>query len=432
MKWSCWLLLVMGFSAAAHAGDWYEKGNGGFTINCPGKSPQVFDLYELENRFRVGVETPKKLTLDQNKSGSLKERFQYLLEKIARLNPHRAVLYADWYKTFADESEFLPHAHLSPVEDLGLAEPGAGCSLLQTVFQRTPGLLNRRYTVDEGIWNSLSPLNQAALLLHEFAYREFASAPSFHETSEQTRYFNALVNSSEFAEMTPKDYLQTLQMIHVARADYQGNSVLLSYKNITEEHTWTLLPLQFQSSGIPETIIFEAGDQIHQGEMIFDSVCRDVDGLQAFGVVSYGITGKILYIGELKGFSGVSSCLIEMRSPKRFLVRGNSWGFDSDGHLMFAEGSFNQLTDRNASNPLIYEYYIFTALLSENPVAMDMAFGPDLVIKSVEFDSSACYTYFNPGYRQIRLSRTGAMSSAGVTFHPDQIDKEVQSLPACE
>lgn len=139
------------FSSVSFAQDWYEKGNGGFVVTCPGKPQQVLDIYELENRFQIQThqETAnpvlQNMVLDLDKSESLDQRVQYLLSKIARLNPSRAQLYAQWYKSFPAEAEFLPGIHLNPIGDTGLAVPGEGCSLQQAVFQRAPGILNKFY-----------------------------------------------------------------------------------------------------------------------------------------------------------------------------------------------------------------------------------------------------------------------------------------------
>ena len=232
-------MLVSSLSFAG--GEWYEKGNGGFILQCPVKANQTLDLFELQDRYKTSM------TLDTDHAGSVKERVEYLLAKIERLNSNRAAKYRMWFASYEQEAEYVPNIQFDRLGDLGLVRIPDVCNLAQVIFQREPGILNSaRYTVNKKLWETLTVLDQAALVMHELIYREFVSSPNFHQTSERSRYFNALVNSKEILKMPLEKYMGILQELKVASAGYnqlnpawtpQWGNLAAYWPMRSEEHT---------------------------------------------------------------------------------------------------------------------------------------------------------------------------------------------------
>ena len=210
-------LVVLLSSSLSFAQDWYEKGNGGFVLKCPSQPLRVLDLQELESRYK------SEMTLDEQNLSSLKGRIEYLISKLEKLNPQRAQKYRSWYSVYDQETEYVANTEFDVIGDLGMVRIPAGCKLSQIAFRREPSILNKaRYTVSKDLWDQLGIIDKAALVMHELIYREFSASPNRHQTSEPSRYFNALVNSKELQTMTVDQYLKVLKKLRVTSVGYSS------------------------------------------------------------------------------------------------------------------------------------------------------------------------------------------------------------------
>lgn len=199
------LSLVIGSSAFA-GGVWFESGNGGFVVTCPQKSPVVLDLHEGEDRY--GMIQDKDVDSLQN----LDTRMAYLLRRLYHLDPSRVVLYIGWYKSFKKDAVFV-EGTFKEVSDVGLGVAPVGCKFELAAFQRTPNrIVHHRYVINKTLWTKMDVLNQAALLMHEFIYRESLSFQIITPiTSETSRYLNSFINSVAVDMHSPTDYYLMLR-----------------------------------------------------------------------------------------------------------------------------------------------------------------------------------------------------------------------------
>ena len=250
------LHLVFAFTNTAHAqADWWDKGNGGFVLACAGQNLRTFDLYELQDRYE------DQMSLDKNSSENLDERVNYLLDKIAVLNPVRAQKYRKWFLDFFSELQFTNDS-LQANPDIGFGQVPAGCSLELAVFQRNPGIINRyRYTVRKTLWDQLDVIGQAALVLHELIYREAVQQDNQHQTSERSRFLNAWINSKEFSRVSLNEYLSRLQALHFRDAEYGLHQIYLGHYN-EDKRAWEKFDLKFFESGSVATITVDAKDPL--------------------------------------------------------------------------------------------------------------------------------------------------------------------------
>jgi hypothetical protein len=142
-----------------------------------------------------------------------KDELKIALQVVARLmpsSPSRAKMYANWLRSFKSETSFISSASLKPVDDsFHIFIPDQdGCSLKQAAVQINPQFPgDRRYYIESDIWNAMSPVVKAGLMLHEVIYRE--ARIRGQTNSKITRYFNSLLFTTEIYKSTlpPKDDL---------------------------------------------------------------------------------------------------------------------------------------------------------------------------------------------------------------------------------
>lgn len=425
------LIAILLSASVSHAGgDWYEKGNGGFIISCPNRPTQLLDLYELQYRFR-DISGLRNMSLDTTEFKTLDERFHYLLQKITRLNPNRASLYEGWYEDFKQEAEFLPGIHLNPIGDVGLVTPEPDCNLQQVVFQRDPSILSpHRYTIDLDSWNSLRTIDQAALLIHEFSYREFTQPPNSHATSESARYFNALVNSQELSNMPVSQYLRTLQMLNVVRADYLSNPVLLAVKDRTT-NTWHHFPLEFDKDNALSTITYESSATLEQAGATMSSTCSANNGdLLAMGVAYYNPQGLIMSLSEVpEGTPGFSRCMVNVDTKRQLLARAYNLKFNSDGNLRVSSGTFKISNYGFFSYPLVLKNHNFIiGSDSIKNVQISVQYDANHDIEFIDYWGKAC---LNPSTGDVMLSNWDATKTPS-TLSGQDLEQQILALPACQ
>jgi len=327
------LIVPILFSLNTYAGtDWMDRGNAGYVVQCPSAPLQTLDLHEAQNFFHLKPDTQS--------SSSTQERFLYLVSKIEKFNPTRAALYKSWYQLFEsdpNEVEYVPKMEIAmPTNDLGTVWVAEGCKLEQVVFQRQQSVFNKaRYTVNLELWNQLSPVDQAALIFHEFAHREFSTPPSAHETSETARKFNGWVNSEDFNSITLQNYLQELQNMFVVKAEYHNHSVLLAYKDMAH-NKWVQLPLDFLENGLARTVVLEAVPlYINQFRIAAACTENSPSKLKSLGQVYFNDQGYILlleYDLHLNSTDDVETC-VPWSAIGNYFVAGHTWEFDENENL---------------------------------------------------------------------------------------------------
>lgn len=282
------LVLTLGCSFAAQAGDdWYEKGNGGFLLSCPGKAQRIFDFYEGETRHLFQMNVTENQKLDT--------RMNWVLDRLHKVNPTRAALYKGWYESFFLESQFLENTKLNPLGDIGFGYIPKECQLEQVIFQRSPSILNRsRYMINRDLWDTLDVVQKSLLITHELIYRELTAPGYGHQTSESVRYFNALIHSENLAQISTKDYLLALQELRFLQADYQGFVILLGTK--TSAGGWKAFNIEFYDSNSVSHAVLQSEQNFRKGAFQFANRCPELDIEGYNNYVGFYPNGDLQYI----------------------------------------------------------------------------------------------------------------------------------------
>lgn len=217
----CLLLLALLFSPLAQATK--IVGNGGDAIVCspPGVRPvEMLDAFEAREIH--------KMTLDMGAAGlTYQDKVVLILNRIARLNPHRAALYSKWAKSFESETNFIVNEQIIQVPDVGPAFIPIGCQLVQTAVQQDPELPEDfRYTIRKDIWDAMDADNKAILVLHEMIYREVLGQETEQgagQNSKLVRYFNGYIASDKLKTDSLNAYIGILRLVNLYTADAQNS-----------------------------------------------------------------------------------------------------------------------------------------------------------------------------------------------------------------
>ncbi|UOF00562.1 hypothetical protein [Bdellovibrio reynosensis] len=317
MKYLNLLLVLFGFffSSVSFANNWYDRGNGGFTVVCPDSSV-VLDLFETDINGLVKVHYSSQETA--------LAKAQDIVGRLKGLDPAREALYQTWLQDFFTEVSFVKNANFAPVNDLGLVALPSNCALKQVVFQRNPSVLNSsRYLIDSELWNSIDENQQAALMVHEIIYREFINGTSFETSSERVRHFNALLHSNVLKNWNLKTYLDVLKGLHVSTYTYEGLSFLIGYSD--ERFNYVASNIEVQEGRILSGTLstFAAIDL-----PLLKWNCSTKNAPAALGNVVLAEDGRIKNLKVSAQWLAYSDCLPSFTLAPQFVVVGTEWLFD--------------------------------------------------------------------------------------------------------
>jgi len=423
-------LLLLFAASFSHANpDWFERGNGGFAVVCPGSEPQTLDLFEA-----YSPEYHRNWTLDEESIHDTATRVNYLLTKIEKLNPSRAKLYREWYKTFNEEAEFLKDAKFENFNDTGKVSIPDSCELKQVFYQRDPSVLNKfRYTANANVWNSLTPKHQAALILHELIYREFAHQPFPHMTSEPSRYLNGWINSLETKTVSQQDYILKLQSLYVTRADYKGYPVLLSYQSVSQG-TWEAIPVKFDANN-GDTLALEATEPLTQGSVTLTPYCLSPEKVGSLGFATILPDGKIDSLSTNLAIITIQMCLATYQPTSDFKIHGAYWKFS--GNYLGSAGRSAVRMDPFGGWLFSYGDYEVTTLHPEASTNINIYFDSQGRPERFTFLGNACLTkaagtMTGGPTKKIRVGMTYFDASLELSQWPlKELDARAQALPAC-
>lgn len=219
MKLLLFLLFVLLFSCLETFAN--EKGNGGDGVVCYKANGEInrvtlFDHHE-------GTYRHKELILDYGKSEtSYIEKVNYVLDRLAIINPSRAMLYRGWFAEFEQNTNRLRGIELIDIPDAGNGRIPKGCKLEQLATQEEPIYSSdKRYTINQDLVDHLSEEGHAGLIIHELVLRE--SLMYNHINSTRSRFLNLFISSKVMNRITHKDFLFNLyEKAKFWRADAHG------------------------------------------------------------------------------------------------------------------------------------------------------------------------------------------------------------------
>jgi hypothetical protein len=138
-------------------------GNGGSTVNCPHKPPELLDLYE--GRALYGFELSPGIPAQ----GEPLEIAEKLLGRMFNYDPSYYVRVKDGLKHVTEVMRMIaPGESLTPLPDVFPVVLPSGCVLGQLANYND---LEDVVRVDGGIWAQLTDAQRAALLMHEAVYK---------------------------------------------------------------------------------------------------------------------------------------------------------------------------------------------------------------------------------------------------------------------
>ena len=186
------------FSISSLAG-WQDIGNGGDVVICESNSGTVrketyyaYDFYETFYRYRLGIAIPWLTTDPVEISRRLLQRIPHPYESL------RGEAF-ELIKNMMSESAF--YENLPNAKDSGLAYVGYGCRVEQLILQKEPTHPGEPYyRININIWNKLSPVQIATIMIHEAFYRMSPEAKRRY-SSEPIRYVVALVLSNSLHDL---------------------------------------------------------------------------------------------------------------------------------------------------------------------------------------------------------------------------------------
>lgn len=197
------LYILSGHSA--YAGD--ERANGGDAIVCRDDSGNILraealDLYEarevLELKIDAGLPAP-----------SIIDAVQKVFERIPDFDTTRKKNYRKWANEFESEASRLKNVHLVDVPDSNHVAIPKGCAIEQLVVQvSTPLQHQKRYVINQDIWERLDDASKVTMTIHEIVYREAIQLG--HLNSINSRYLTGRLLGEDFSGISTKDYARLL------------------------------------------------------------------------------------------------------------------------------------------------------------------------------------------------------------------------------
>lgn len=185
-----------------------EVGNGGNAVVCP-KRVELLDIYEAGILRRTKV--------DPSLKGS--DPFQIAKERLALLSeadPKSVKIYEAELERLKKEISFEDELVLKPIDDsLHAFEPKEkGCKITQlAVFRKKPLPGEKLVLVEKTIWQRMSPIHQAGLLLHEAIYKHLSDLGE--KDSSKARYLVSYVLSEAFSKKDTESYWQLIQKMRL-------------------------------------------------------------------------------------------------------------------------------------------------------------------------------------------------------------------------
>lgn len=286
MKCLLSVLLILGMASLSMAHDFPEQlfgnqvGNGGKGVVCRDKqnqikSVQLLDFYEASV---LGRGMPRYSGKDYS------EMATNAIDRLKTIDPQKFILYRSEWMGFENNRAFIRAPIIETPDSDHIIAPPPGCTIEQLAIQITPAFpQDRRYNINEMLWQKMSETNRAGLILHEIIFREAIARG--HKNSIAVRYLNAVIASGEIARLSAVEYgnmiheahLATLRWTHVDQwalvdtigmgwedakkaCNYLERGVLpskIQLQNTSQDLRTSLLVARIMEESIPESWMFE-------------------------------------------------------------------------------------------------------------------------------------------------------------------------------
>lgn len=262
-------------SSAIQIASGYERGNGGVGLSCSGESAVgvgVFTLDRIEGQMLYGFESNGEISHSTNEN----EIVRTILNKLSQKDKTRASKYARWFDQLLEARIFIGNASFSLMNDTDLVMIPDGCQLKQiAVFETDNSGAAVHFYFDQKIWNQLSVLDKAYLLLHEIIYREARLPEINQQTSKGARYLNEWL-FSHISEMTQESFIEALKKAQFKEAEYNDMPIFLGRLNLRGEFEEAPLEYFDDSSHRIKSAVLNPSFSIPINGTIFERHCMSL------------------------------------------------------------------------------------------------------------------------------------------------------------
>jgi hypothetical protein len=186
--------LSLGSGVIAHA-DVNKVGNGGNAVVCENEKEKVrfLDLYEAKDTKDIVLIVAKETPAQYEKY------VESALERIQQASPKLGSAYRNRWKEFPDQVEWVSEKKLVKVDDsLHTEEPlDDTCKIVQLAIRRDKVVEGeKRFQIRKDLWDQLSSVGKAALVMHELLYQHFSRLGE--KDSRAVRTINRLLFAKEY------------------------------------------------------------------------------------------------------------------------------------------------------------------------------------------------------------------------------------------
>lgn len=183
-------LIVFAFLfAAPSAFAQYVVRNGGYVVSCRNEVPLALEVAEAQ---------AQGLSMDYSSARGFQVKVADLISRIRAVNAEKAAKYTRWLQEWPKQVRWHARIELQGPNDQGTIKLKPGCRMRIAVVQTNESRFGvQEYAIDSMLWQSLNEDQKAALVMHEFIYRDILEEnPS--SNSSWVRHMNILVHSLDF------------------------------------------------------------------------------------------------------------------------------------------------------------------------------------------------------------------------------------------
>lgn len=188
-----------------------EVGNGGDALVCKladkSVSVQLFDFFEYQNQHSESIE---------ERTGDYKTISLSLVDQLRKHDVKLAKLLSNRIETFIGNTQFVAGANLKNIKDSNnlITSPNKDCQIEQIAILKKAVLANeKKFLINNTLWEKLSETNKAGLILHELIYEYFSDLGE--KNSVNARALNSFLFSGKFSEVTTDGYWQYIKSMKV-------------------------------------------------------------------------------------------------------------------------------------------------------------------------------------------------------------------------
>ncbi|UXR65061.1 hypothetical protein EZJ49_02205 [Bdellovibrio bacteriovorus] len=167
----------------------YVVRNGGYVVSCRNQAPLALEVAEAQ---------AQNLTMDYSPARSFQVKVADLISRIRAVNPEKALKYTRWLQQWPEQVRWHGRFELTGPNDQGTIKLRAGCRMRIAIVQTNESRFGvQEYAIDSLLWQALNEDQKAALVMHEFIYRDVLEENP-DSNSSWVRHVNTLVHSLDF------------------------------------------------------------------------------------------------------------------------------------------------------------------------------------------------------------------------------------------